>query len=1194
MFLRILTALLFVLSVFPLQAQNNGILTGSVLDQSGAALPNAPVELLLPGGSSAILRTTTGMDGSFSIAAVKPGTYQLSVEVAGFAKTTLTSVVVDPGKETTLPPLRLQVASSAQTVDVVENTIAVQSTSYEVASTITQEQVANLPVLDRQVSNLFSTQAGVASNQVPGGSTVINGLRSQYTNVTLDGINVQDNFIRLGGIDYIPNKLTIAQVAEFTIASANAPSNYGIGATQITLTTPSGGNQYHGSGYYYNRNSAVAATDWFANKSGTGKSFLNLNQIGGTLGGPIFKDKLFFYAAYEAYHLRQTSLQNNLVLTPDARNGIFTLTDGSNTKFNVLQATGSSIDPYIANLLKTQPSRNNDLLGDGVNTAGYQFNGRNNETRDNAQGRIDYAMSPKNIFFGTYIWNRDIVDRPDLDTFYTQAPPYFNDNHSKFFSAGWRWTPLASLTNELRGGFNLSPGLFNSSLPQPAFYVAGGFFDIPNQNAFAPQGRYTDTYALQDNANYIRGKHNISFGFQQQNIRVRSFDNNGGIQPIYTLGFGPSNPNGIADIPGANANDINTANNLLSTLAGIISGYQQTFNVTSRTSGFVPGASNTRNFEFDTLSGYVSDKWKLSRRVNLIAGLRYDYYTPLNERDSLFLTPRLVNGNYINTILSNATLDFGGNSAGRPYYKSSRANFAPSVGFAWDVFGDGKTAVRGGYSMSYVNDDTIIAVQNYISTNAGLQTAVSNPDVIGQLSTSPPKVPTPVLQVPLTFADNLASSGPANAEGIINPDLKTPYVQQWSLGVQHEFKKFVIDLRYIGNHGVHELRGFDFNQVQVAGTPYLDDFLRARNNLFLSRAAGRGSNPAYNPDIPGSAPLQFLPTLPSGGRLNSSRIRGLIARGEAGQLASVYQQSFVPGLNGGYSFFPSPYGLGMNALTNASYSTYNSAQIDVRRRLPNGQQIQVNYTFSKALSDSNGDLNNNRFEPFLDVHNGKLDKARAPFDLTHALKANYVLPIPLGKGHILGGNRVVNRVIGDWLLSGFVTLQSGSPFSIVSRRGTLNRGGSRAYYNTVDLLSGANLQDALGFFMTGDGPYFVNPTNIAANGRGVAPDGSAPFKGQVFVNPQPGTYGSLQRRQFTGPRFFNFDAQIAKKIMATERISIDFQAAFFNVTNHPNFTVGQDGDAAATNYSVNGSNFGRILATVGNPRLIQFGAYVRF
>jgi hypothetical protein len=409
--LRVLAGLLAVLSALPLRAQNNGTLTGSVLDQSGAAVPNAPIELFLPGGSSAILRTKTGSDGSFSITAVKPGAYQLSIEVAGFTKSTVTNVLVDPGKENVIPPIRLQVATATQSVDVTESTVAVQSSSYEVATTMTQEQVTNLPVFDRQISNLYATQAGVEQNGVPGGSTVINGTRSQSTNVTLDGINVQDQFIRLSGLDISANNLTIAQVAEFTISSSNAPSNFGIGATQITLTTPSGTDQFHGSGYYYNRNSAVRANDWFSNQVGTPKPFLNLNQIGATFGGPIIKDKLFFYVSYEAYRLRAQSIQNFTVLTAPARSGIMTLTDGTGRTANLLTATQNSIDPYVAKLLGTMPLPNNNLLGDGLNTGGYQFNARANETRDNVLGRIDYALSPKNVFFATYTWNRDLVDR---------------------------------------------------------------------------------------------------------------------------------------------------------------------------------------------------------------------------------------------------------------------------------------------------------------------------------------------------------------------------------------------------------------------------------------------------------------------------------------------------------------------------------------------------------------------------------------------------------------------------------------------------------------------------------------------------------------------------------------------------------------------------------------------------------------
>lgn len=173
---KILLTLLFGWIALPLCAQNNGTLSGSVIDKTGAIVPNAAIELLLPGGGSAILRTKTGAEGGFSISAVKPGTYEPSVEASGITKLTLSNVQVDPGGENTIQPIRLEIAGSRQTVEVSDSPITVQSSSYEVATTISAQQVANLPVLDRQVSNLFSTQAGVASNLNGVGSTVIDGM----------------------------------------------------------------------------------------------------------------------------------------------------------------------------------------------------------------------------------------------------------------------------------------------------------------------------------------------------------------------------------------------------------------------------------------------------------------------------------------------------------------------------------------------------------------------------------------------------------------------------------------------------------------------------------------------------------------------------------------------------------------------------------------------------------------------------------------------------------------------------------------------------------------------------------------------------------------------------------------------------------------------------------------------------------
>ena len=339
---------------------------------------------------------------------------------------------------------------------------------------------------------------------------------------------------------------------------------------------------------------------------------MNLNQIGGSIGGPIFKDKLFFYLNYEAYRLRQQQLTINQVLTPSARQGILTYPDanGALQTFNVLQSQHLSVDPAIQTLLNSVPTTiNSNLIGDGLNTGGYAFNAAANEDRDSATGRIDYYLSQKHILAGSYIFNRDDVDRPDIGNYYSVIPPVTNANHSKFLSASWRWTPTPVFTNELRGGFNFAPGSFNTAGKPPAYLVDNSFstdldsliFTSP-VNTFLPQGRATNTYSLQDNATYTRGKHVISFGYQSQWIGITPYDDAGTV-PSYALGESSNSPYGFAGgaIPGANATFTQTANDLLAALAGLVAEDYQKFNVTSRTSGFVPGANNVRHYTYNTL-----------------------------------------------------------------------------------------------------------------------------------------------------------------------------------------------------------------------------------------------------------------------------------------------------------------------------------------------------------------------------------------------------------------------------------------------------------------------------------------------------------------------------------------------------------------------------------------------------------------
>jgi hypothetical protein len=1152
-----------------------GRLAGSVADATGAVIPDAQVTARHD-GLGVELEAETNAAGAFRLAALPPGLYTVTVSAQGFRSTELTGVKVDAAAETALPPVELAVGEVRETVEVVAGAPAVQTTNAELTSTVTREQIENLPLIGRDPLSFMRLQAGVAS----GGAapTTINGQRTSFSTVTLDGVNIQDNYIRSNALDFLPSRTLIDQVAELTVTTQNGNAAIAGGSSGVSFVTPSGGGEFHGNAYWHNRNDALAAASWFSNRQGLPEPDLNVNQAGASLGGPVLRNRLFFYANYEALRQKAESLTNTQILTESARQGVFRYTDlsGNVQQVNVLNMQGLGFDPAARRVLDSIPGPeaiNNFDVGDSrrdalFNTGGYRFLTRSDGVRDAVTSRMDWAASGQDLVSLTYKFSRENNDRPGLGNGYHTDPVVKDFGHGNLLSLGWTATPSARLTNEARFGFNLAPGDFRTTEMLGDFLTSGYLFTNPTVN-FLPQGRNTDTFNWSDNAAYSLGRHDLRFGAQAQQIRVETFDSAGTVPSVALLTDVESQYLlSTAFFPGGIASDaLFTAQDLLATLAGIVGQATQSYNVRDRNSGFVPGQEFRRRYRFDSWGLYLQDNWDVARRVNLNLGLRWDYYGRIDEADGLMLTPVIDENGVIPTLLSDATLDFAGGAAGRPLWKPDRNNFAPNIGLAWDVFGDGSMAIRAGYSISYVTDEHLQAVDNAVNANDGLQNSPLLQNLDRFLSQGAPAVPAPELEIPRRVSQNQAID-PSAALFTVDPGLRAPYVQQWTFGLQRRLLgDTVLEARYVGNKGTKLLRAFDFNQVLLRENGFLEDFNRARANGFLALEALGRFEPEFNGALVGSRPLTFFPRLMDGGALGASTVQELIRTGQPGSLAELYiVNDFTDGRP--VSFRRNQNALVGDLVTNYSSSTYHALQIEARRRASHGILWQANYSFSKVLTDSSG--TQVRFDPFLDNAQPSLERARADFDLSHVFNANLVWELPLGRGMLREG----------WTAGSIWSWQSGAPLSVISGRGTVNRPGRSVQNTASTTLTKSELEDVLRFRMTDDGPFFVAASAInPQDGSGVTPDGGRAFAGQAFFHPGPGEVGTLQRRMFNGPSALAFDFSLMKKTQLSETQTLTFGARVENLLNHPTFFAGSQ--------FLDDEQFGRITGTLTSPRRIE-------
>jgi hypothetical protein len=1053
-------------------------------------------------------------------------------------------------------------------------------------------------------------------------------MRQSVINITQDGINVQDNFLRSGDGFFIISSPTVENVEQFSVTTSTTDASAtGSGAAFIRMVTPSGSNDFHGSLFEFHRNTALNANTFFNNSTGTPREKEIRNQFGGQVSFPILKNKLFLFTSYDQTDTASEVTRNRTVLTDQARRGIFRYRDTTTPQaqlreVNLFQAGGIGPDTFTNQILSRYPLPNNTQVGDGLVTGGFRWNVPTFSRVIRPSWRVDWRLTNNHTVEGIFHLVRFDTDN---DTLNGSEPPFpglkggFQDSWRRTGSFGLRSAFGSNKVNEARFGFQTAPVIFGTD--SDPFVIDGQqyWIDFPTitdpHRIGVTSGRNTVNYQWLDNFSWIKGQHTLRFGGDFRNIIGNQTTNTTGTIPTIGIGTNQANPSVLptAAFPSSTSTTRGLAQNVYAILIGQIPSVSRLFNVQDPQSGFVEGVFFRNRIQQRYLGFYFSDSWRAKSTLTFNYGLRWDYISVPDQLNKLAL--QAVGGDAAYFGLSGpgnlfrpgtltgspVLLDLASGSNGRPFYDDDYNNFAPTIGFAWSpegkhwlttaLFGGpGKGSIRGGYSIAYVLD-SVSVVTNALGTNAGFtRTITLNTTDLGIQSGANftsfrngfPKPAAPAFQVPVSQLENFRTNRTGGIFGFAQ-DLRSPYVQTWSLSLSREITpNLALEVSYVGNRGVKLLRGIDINETNIFENGFLQEFLSAQNNLAISRAQNRGSR-FDNQGLAGQQPTPIFSALFAGlttaqGFGNATFIQ-LMEQDQAGELASQLYRDRLNALTGPRGNLPinffvaNPEAFVSDLITNGSDSDYHSLQVEVRRRLSAGFHFNLNYTYGKALTDFAGSGSN--FAAFITLRNTRYEYTRAAFDTNHRVNARFVYELPWGPGKpLLNRNDWIGKLLGGWQINGILVAYTGEPLTFTSGRGTLNRGG-RSGGNRIDLigLAGNDLNRLVHVRREGNGIFYFDPSLIGSDGRAVT---------NLFRNPRAGTLGSLGAGVLNDPSPWNFDFSLQKRFRITEAMAFEFRAEFDNLFNHVSFS-GPTSD-------INSVNFGRITGTEFDGRFIQLGA----
>jgi hypothetical protein len=906
-------------------------LSGVVTDKDGGVMPGVSITVKNNATGVTLPTVITNEVGLFSMAALDPGTYTVTATLSGFK-----TVVMNDVKITTATPTNLKVSldlgqvSETVTVTAISEVIQTQATT--IASTIDANQIKNLPLITKNALNFVTFLPGVDTGGTHSQrASTVAGLPQTALAITIDGVNTQDNYNKSTDGFFSIITPSVDAVEEVTVSQATpGADSSGQGAVQIKFTTKSGTNRYTGSMFEYWRNPVMNENTFFNKLNGLPVNKIILNQYGGNAGGPIVlpgvngRGKAFFFVNYEEFRQPSEITRTRTIMTPASRAGTFMYTAGGVTQsVNVLAlaaANGftSAIDPTVGGLLTeiadAAGSKGSITSNSDPNTSTYTYNSPSYQTRHFPTTRLDFNLSEKHRFSGTYNFQK-FNSNPDtlnsVDARFPGLPAHGSQySYRNSGSATLRSTLSPNIVNEAVFGLLSSPVYFFGDMTPDMFQnqkgyslglsgggnngVFNGVTSATGGNLNGPESRNGWDWSLDEHFNWQRGKHSLQFGgnFTQVKSWIKDW------QLVPTIGFGVDTTNDPANalftpanFPGlaAGAQGLTDARFLYGLLTGRVVSVGGQLAIEEGSNQYVYNGTGTRRLHMDETGYYAQDAWRIKPNLTLNLGLRYELQFPIKPENSLYSEAGVADacgpsglgsstGRPCNIFmpgtLSGAQSSYKQYTSGSPGYKTDYNNFAPSLGVAWlpgatsgflrAILGDPDQATiraayarafnregLGGMATPYENNPGVFVTQTRNATNGNLVYPGETWPVL--FSQENRLGPDPFAATP-TYPLTVNRTAGVN---LFDPNWQVGYADSYSLGLQRSLsKEMAIEVRYVGTRGYKQRETENWNEINIVENNFLNEFKLAQNNLYANIAAGRGQTIAYT----GAAGTSPLPT----------------------------------------------------------------------------------------------------------------------------------------------------------------------------------------------------------------------------------------------------------------------------------------------------------------------------------------------